>query len=109
MRYANRTDANHAAVRDGLRDKGYDVLDLSDVGNGIPDLCVAHPFGLEPLFLEVKDGNKPPSARRLTQDEETWARYCGAITQTVLTLQEALIACERFSPGVDIDAVHKDR
>lgn len=93
MRHAKRVDANHAEIRDGLRADGWDVLDLSDCGNGIPDLCVGHPFGFEPLFLEVKDGKKPPSARGLTAAEKNWQRFCGAITVTVLSLEEARKVC----------------
>lgn len=61
---ARRTDANHAAVRDALRAVGAVVADLSDVGEGVPDLAVAWD-GMWYL-VEVKDGQKPPSARRLT-------------------------------------------
>jgi hypothetical protein len=90
-RYARRTDSNHSSIRDGLRKAGYDVLDLSDCGNGVPDLVVSRKdFRLPPVFLEVKDGKKPPSQRRLTSAEETWNRYCGEITHTVTSLEEAL-------------------
>jgi hypothetical protein len=90
-RHARRTDANHSDVRDGLRKAGYDVLDLSDCGNGVPDLVVSRKdFRLPPVFLEVKDGKKPPSARKLTEAEEKWLRYCGEITHTVTSLEEAL-------------------
>jgi len=92
MRHAKRTDANHAAIRDGLRQLGYDVLDLSDVGGGVPDLCVRNPDGWMPCFLEVKDGAKPPSARGLTESEVVWMRYCGYCTRIVLTLDEAVTA-----------------
>lgn len=103
MRHAKRVDANHAEIRDGLRADGWDVLDLSDCGNGIPDLCVGHPFGFEPLFLEVKDGKKPPSARELTAAEKNWNRFCGSITVTVLSLEEAKEACNKHLGKPPID------
>jgi hypothetical protein len=49
-----------------------------------------------PIFLEVKDGSKPPSARRLTEAEMDWVRYCGSITMTVTSLDEALDAIEEW-------------
>lgn len=103
MRRAARTDANHATVRDGLRGDGWDVGDLSDCGHGIPDLVVKHPEGLIPLFLEVKDGDKPPSARKLTKAEENWQRSCGAITVVVLSLEEARKACNKHLGKPPID------
>lgn len=101
---AKRTDRNHAEIRDGLRAHGYDVCDLSDCGHGVPDLVVRQENHGVPVFLEVKDGAKPPSKRVLTQEQARWRQYCGEITHTVTTLDEALrVLC----PGVDIDAVRK--
>lgn len=101
---AKRTDANHKELRDGLRAHGYDVCDLSDCGHGVPDLVVRSASHGVPTFLEVKDGSKPPSKRVLTQEQVRWRQYCGEITHTVTSLEEAL---QVLSPGVDIDAVHK--
>jgi hypothetical protein len=90
-RYAKRTDRNHAEIRDGLRSLGYDVFDLSDVGGGVPDLVVNRTdFQLPPIFLEIKDSKQPPSKRRLTAAESNWVRYCGEITHTVTTIEEAV-------------------
>jgi len=97
MRRAARVDANHASIRDGLRDVGYDVCDLSDVGGGIPDLCVRDPAGGVPTFFEVKDADKPPSQRRLTAAQQRWRHYCGAITYTVTSLDEALTILRQLS------------
>lgn len=94
-----RTDRNHSEIRDGLRSDGWDVLDLSGVGGGVPDLCVRDPEGRMPLFLEVKDGDKPPSARELTKAEVQWQRFCGAITVTVLSLDEAKEECRKHFTG----------
>lgn len=43
---------------------------LHAVGKGCPDLLVG--FGGRNLLMEVKDGEKPPSARKLTPDEAQW-------------------------------------
>jgi len=65
-----RVDANHAAVRDEFRRLGWVVEDLSHIGHGVPDLYCEK--GDKYVFAEVKDGNKPPSKRRLTEDEVFW-------------------------------------
>lgn len=68
MRRAARRDANHKDVGDYLRNLGWSVLDLADAGDGVPDYAVGKP-GFAAL-IEVKDGSKPPSARKLTEKEQ---------------------------------------
>jgi hypothetical protein len=68
VRRAARRDANHQSVGDHLRKLGWSVLDLADAGDGVPDLAVAMP-GFAAL-VEIKDGSKPPSARKLTPKEQ---------------------------------------
>lgn len=67
MRHRARRDSNHAQVRDALRKAGWRVTDTGHVGNGFPDLVAQKHDRVE--FIEVKDGSKPPSARKLTEDE----------------------------------------
>lgn len=91
-KYARRVDRNHSEIRDGLRAEGWDVMDLSGAGDGIPDLCInLQPGGKigRPHFIECKDGKKPPSARKLTEAQEQWRKYCGHVTTTVTSLEEA--------------------
>jgi len=92
-RYARRVDANHGEIRQGLRDMGWDVLDLSGAGDGIPDLCVYIAAGI-PHFLELKDGDKPLSAQALTKAQEKWHAYCWQVTSKVRSLPEAIEALE---------------
>lgn len=73
MRRAARVDANHAAIVAALRRIGCEVLDLSAVGAGCPDLLVLHRGKLQ--LIEVKDGAKRPSARRLTADQVRFALH----------------------------------
>lgn len=87
---AKRRDANHAEVRDTLRRLGCLVLDLGSVGKGCPDLLVA--FRGQMVLLEVKDGKKPASARKLTPDEvEFHAEWKGYAT-VVSSVAEAMKA-----------------
>jgi hypothetical protein len=73
-----RKDANHDDIVRFLRDVGATVQTLHQVGNGAPDLLVGW-RGVN-LALEVKDGSKPPSKRKLTPDEEQWhATWSGQI------------------------------
>jgi hypothetical protein len=91
VRHAKRTDANHSAIRDGLRGLGYVVLDLSGAGDGIPDLAVAVAPGM-PHFLELKDGAKPLSAQKLTAAQERWHSMAWMVTSKVRSLEEAVAA-----------------
>jgi hypothetical protein len=70
MRRAARVDANHEQVVVALQAAGATVQSLAAVGQGVPDLLVG--FQGKTLLLEIKDGKKPPSARRLTEQQLVW-------------------------------------
>lgn len=65
MRIASRRDANERRVIDALRACGAYVKQINDAGAF--DLLVY--YRGRTLLLEVKDGDKPPSARTLTPAE----------------------------------------
>jgi len=90
MRRAARTDRNHAEIVKGLRRSGCTVLDLSSVGCGCPDILVGR-AGHNWLF-EIKDGAKPPSARKLTAPEQSFFESWRGNVQVVNSLQEAIDA-----------------
>jgi hypothetical protein len=66
MRRAARVDGNHKEVMGHFRSLGFMVHDISQLKN-CADLVVSG-YG-RTLYVEVKDGSKPPSARRLTGGE----------------------------------------
>lgn len=70
MRRAAKVDANQAEIVAALRKAGASVQHLHAVGAGCPDLLVG--FRGRNLLVEVKDGNKSPSARKLTPDQVAW-------------------------------------
>ena len=67
---AARIDANHEQVVLALRTAGATVQSLAAVGQGVPDLLVG--FQGKTLLMEIKDGRKTPSERRLTEDQLRW-------------------------------------
>ena len=91
MRRAAKIDENQPEIVDALRKIGALVTILSAVGNGVPDLVVWY-RGLWTM-LEVKDGAKPPSARKLTGDQERWhAVHRDARVYVVTSAEEAIAA-----------------
>ena len=90
MRRAARTDANQSAIINALRGVGASVQDLSRVGQGCPDLLVG--FRGRNWLLEVKDGSKNASDRKLTSDQMTWHRIWSGQKAVVMNEDEALRA-----------------
>jgi len=88
MRYANRIDANQNEIVEALRKQGATVRIISQ-GDGIPDLLVGY-LG-QTLLFEVKDGNKPPSARKLTEAEQKFFDdWTGGVLAIVESVEQAL-------------------
>jgi hypothetical protein len=70
MRRAARVDRNQKEIVEHLRKRGATVQPLHTVGRGCPDLLVG--YGGQNYLVEVKDGEKSPSQRKLTPDEDAW-------------------------------------
>lgn len=88
MRRAARVDDNQQQIVDALRKAGAYVRVVTQ-GEGLPDLLVG--YNGYTLLLEVKDGNKPPSARKLTTAEENFfLNWRGGLLAVVNSSQEAL-------------------
>ena len=93
-KYARRVDENQNEIVAALRAYGATVRVVTQ-GGGIPDLLVGYtnPDSLTKytLLLEVKDGNKVPSARRLTPAEEKFFfEWTGGMLAIVESAKEAV-------------------
>ena len=98
MRTAARTDANQSAIVQAFRQCGCRVLDLSRMGQGIPDLLVE--FRGRLFLVEVKDGAKSPSKRKLTPAEKTWHEHWqDAPVLIINSVDEAIAALNRMVDG----------
>ena len=93
-RRAARTDDNQKEIVAAFEMCGLSVALLHRAGEGFPDLVVGY-GGLSGL-VEVKDGDKPPSARKLTKKQiqfrEEWRGDYTVIKDT----DEAIAFAEYF-------------
>lgn len=88
MRRAARVDENQGLIVKVLRACGATVRIITQ-GDGIPDLLVG--YRGHTILMEVKDGNKPPSARQLTTAEQIFFdQWTGGKLFIVNSVEEAL-------------------
>lgn len=87
-RRAAKADQNQPEIVAALRRVGASVQHLHAVGSGCPDLLVC--FRNVLFLMEVKDGNKPPSKRKLTPDQVTWHQAWTGDVHVVKSVDEAL-------------------
>lgn len=88
MRQAARVDANQSAIVKLVRSLGVTVKITSNEGHGFPDTV----WGCNGInyLVEIKDGNQPPSGRKLTEDEAKFhAEWRGQVC-VIKNEQEAL-------------------
>mgnify|MGYP001609211496 FL=1 len=74
-----------------LRSVGWMVVDLSQLGGGVPDLLVARGGVLR--LVEVKDGVQRPSARKLTSAEALFHQQmqpCGVQVRIIERVDQAV-------------------
>jgi len=96
MSYARRVDDNQSDIVRQIRVIGGNrvtVYVTSSVGKGFPDIVVGckHKDGTRRNYLfEIKDGNKQPSARRLTPDEKMFFDAWAGQVSVIYTADEAL-------------------
>lgn len=85
---AARTDSNQKDIVAALRKCGAKVYVSSSFGKGFPDLIVGYQGVL--CLLEIKDGDKPPSAQKLTKDQVAFhAEWTGLPLYVVNSIAEA--------------------
>lgn len=85
---ANRRDANHAEIRDGLRKCGYVVFDVADSKVIHTDLLVLSK-GNMPVLIEIK----MPGEKLTDKEEKFWQEYKGAL-EIAYSLEDAIKVME---------------
>jgi hypothetical protein len=92
MRRAAKIDANQPEIVEALEAHRCSVKSLAAVGDGCPDLLVWSPWTRSHELLEVKDGAKSPSRRKLTDDQVKFHAKWGGPIHVVTSVDEALRA-----------------
>lgn len=98
-----RTDSNQKSIVETFRALGGHVYVTSDVGKGFPDIILGLKgnFGRWLGMIEIKDGSRPPSQRKLTEDEEKfhdeWKGFVHIITseEEAIALVDKVMGLER--------------
>ena len=100
-----KVDANQTGIVDGLRAVGCFVQSLAGIGNGCPDILVGADGRW--CLMEIKDGKKPPSQRKLTEDEIKWHKKanCFAPVWVVYNLDGALWVCGKTGAAPDLKPI----
>ena len=90
-RRAAKVDANQGEIVAAFRRLGCSVAITSMLGDGFPDLVVAR--RQKTILVEIKDGSKPPSSRKLTPDQMTFhAEWRGVIVIVETVVQAVEVA-----------------
>ncbi len=87
-KHAARIDDNQPAMVKGLREMGCTVQHLHTLGQGCPDILVG--FRGDNYLMEIKDGSKTRSRRKLTDDEARWHDEWRGQVSIVKNLNEAM-------------------
>jgi len=90
VRRAARVDKTQGVIVDALRKVGCKVQSLAPLGGGVADILVKRNKVIH--LLEIKDGDKPPSRRRLTAAQKRWHADWGDCVKVVNNVDEALMA-----------------
>ena len=80
-----RTDSNHKEILEHIRKRGATAFSTHAIGKGFPDIVMGYEG--RNYLIEVKDGSKPPSARKLTEAEvlfhEKWKGKVHIVNNTI--------------------------
>ena len=96
---ARRTDRTHSSLIAAFRKMGCWVGDTHDLGNGFPDAVVAIPPHWAIALVEIKDGELPPSKRKLTSKEAEFHEECPAMVWVVKDLDDVQTVVRYYRQG----------
>lgn len=104
VRTASRKDRNHNEIKDTLSKLGWSVLDIYQIPNSADLIAAKNGFT---VLIEVKDGRKPPSSRKLTPGERTFAESWPGYYCVIESVSDALLFDREVSHfGYPMDSVY---
>lgn len=97
-----RKDANHAEIEDLLRSLGFKTKDVSPMKEFVDIVAKLH--GVI-VLIEVKDGSKPPSKRKLTDDERAFHEYWGDDIRVIETREDVFALRDEIINKLRVPAI----
>lgn len=88
MRGRLRKDKNHAAIVEAIQKLGGIVIDMSRLGQGIPDIAVWTRAGWQ--VAEIKNPENAYGRRGLNERQKEWAGNQKAPVFIIRTIEEAV-------------------
>jgi len=76
---------------------GVSVHDTAQLGAGFPDIAIG--LGKVNVLIEIKDGSKPPSARKLTPDEVKFHDEWSGWIEIVCNVDDVVNLVNRIRSG----------
>ncbi|MEE9351679.1 MAG: hypothetical protein V3U78_05420 [Thiotrichaceae bacterium] len=93
---ANRIDSNQTEIVAHFREWGCSVLNISSLKNCADIIVALHGRS---IVVEIKDGSKPKSARKLTSGEESFKQSWKGCWRLVESIKDAdKVIAELTSP-----------
>jgi len=102
VRRAARVDDNQAEIVAALRLAGCNVQSIAAIGRGCPDIIVG--INERVVLMEIKDGKKMPSERKLTKDEKAWHDLWADQTRAGVVVVVESVADARRAMGLAVAA-----
>ena len=97
MRTAARKDANHVQIVELFKILGWSVLDIAQLKNCCDIFVSKHNIT---IAIEIKDGEKPPSQRKLTDGELKFKNEWKGLYEIVICDDDVLnINNKMFKPN----------
>ncbi len=97
-RWAGKKDANHSELVSVFRSLGASVIDLSNIGNGCPDIAIWCHGTWE--MVEIKNRNTAYGRKGLNKMQKTFADATGARVHVVATQDECIELVKRIRSGL---------
>jgi hypothetical protein len=98
-RRASRRDDNHAEIVAAFEKLGWSVLDLANVGAGVPDLIIGdHAHGVH--LVEIKNKKTGYGRRGLSRSQRDWAaRWMAGNVHVVTSLDDVVTLTRELTGG----------
>jgi hypothetical protein len=94
MKMRGRKDNNHDAIKEAFEKNGCDVLDLSAMGQGVPDLLVHYAYVWH--AVEVKNPKTSYGRKGLNKNQLALRDRVGGSIEIVKTIEEAFAMVKRW-------------